>query len=273
MKLKQAIDMKELLKKLALFTYTKTDTEGVTDTYNFSFFDNTDAGQSTTIAQWAEDKFGSLVAAGLAKKVADEEITLDDLAGVIKLTQGMKWKHWIDIWACDYNPLWNVDGVEEKTSETKFGKTETTEFGKEVTNSQGSKVTTTQVTPGSERVDSTLQTPEVTETSISPDNSVGYQAREKTQLSGGTRRNDRTFDAGVVTAQKGGSDTISEDGDEVLRNGGKDEYKEKYVRHGNIGVTMSGQLIKDSASVWDAFDFYDKWIRSIFEVLTIPIYE
>lgn len=268
MKLKQAIDMKELLKKLALFTYTKTDAEGVTNTYNFSFFDNTDAGQSTTIAQWAEDKFGSLVAAGLAKKVSDEEITLDDLAGVIKLTQGMKWKHWIDIWACDYNPLWNVDGVEEKTSETKFGKTETTEFGKEVTNSQGSKVTTTQVTPGSER---DIIPDLVTTTQNNPGDGTGFSDYNK--ITQGSQTINKTFDAGVVTAQKGGSDSISEDGDEVLRNSGKDEYKEKYVRHGNIGVTMSGQLIKDSASVWDAFDFYDKWMRSIFEVLTIPIYE
>ena len=260
--------MKELLKKLALFTYTKTDAEGVTNTYNFSFFDNTNAGQSTTIAQWAEDKFGSLVAAGLAKKVADEEITLDDLAGVIKLTQGMKWKHWIDIWSCDYNPLWNVDGVEEKTSETKFGKQEKTEFGKKTDNDMGSKVTTTQVTAGSERdiIPQVVQT-----TQNNPGDGSGFSDYNKITTS--AQQIDKTFDNGVVTAQKGGTDSIEESGDETLINSGKDEYKETYERHGNIGVTMSGQLIKDSASVWDAFDFYDKWMRSIFEVLTIPIYE
>ncbi len=266
MKAREA-DLKTLLSNLSSYSYTKEE-DGVTNTYNFSFFDSGNSAQLNIIDMWADEKFGGLVAGSLLKKYKDGDITASDLAAVIKLQQGMRWKHWIEIWTCDYNPLWNVDGVEEKTSETKFGKTETTEFGKTTENSMGSKVTTTQTTPGSERdlIPQVVQT-----TQNNPGDGTGFSDYNKITTS--AQQIDKTFDNGVVTAQKGGSDTIEEGGDETLRNSGKDEYKETYVRHGNIGVTMSGQLIKDSASVWEAFDFYDKWLRSIFEMLTIPIYE
>ena len=267
MKAREA-DLKTLLSNLSTYSYTKTE-DGVTNTYNFSFFDSSNQNQLNIIDTWADEKFGGLVAGSLLKKYKTGDIAAADLAAIVKLQQGMRWKHWIEIWECDYNPLWNVDGVEVRTTETTFGSQEKTEFGKSIEHSGDRKTTTTQVSPGSSR--DTRTTPEIVETQTNPGDGTGYTNFNKTTTSGGQM--DHTFDAGVVTAQQGGANTDEESGDETLKRSGKDKVEDTYVRHGNIGVTMSGQLIKDSASVWEAFDFYDKWLRSIFEMLTIPIYE
>lgn len=266
MKAREA-DLKTLLSNLSSYSYTKEE-DGVTNTYNFSFFDSSNANQLNIIDMWADEKFGGLVAGSLLKKYKDEDITASDLAAVIKLQQGMRWKHWIDIWEADYNPLWNVDGTEVRTTETTFNSQEKTEFGKSIEHSGDRKTTTTQVTSGSERdiLPQVIQT-----TQNNPGDGSGFSDYNKITTS--AQQIDKTFDSGVVTAQQGGSNTDEESGDETLKHTGKDTVEDTYVRHGNIGVTMSGQLIKDSASVWEAFDFYDKWLRSIFEMLTIPIYE
>ena len=75
----------------------------------------------------------------------------------------------------------------------------------------------------------------------------------------------QTNNIGKVEHAKGGND--------ALTNSGKDEVTETLVRHGNIGVTMTQQLLTAEKNFWEYFNFFDMFFQSIANELSIPIYE
>lgn len=70
---------------------------------------------------------------------------------------------------------------------------------------------------------------------------------------------------GKITHKNNGKDTDTESGDETTT--------ETYTRSGNIGVTMSTQLLRDGDNFWSQFSFFEKYFNLVAGPITLPIYE
>lgn len=70
---------------------------------------------------------------------------------------------------------------------------------------------------------------------------------------------------GKIKHTNDGKDTDTESGDETTT--------ETYTRTGNIGVTMSTQLLRDGDNFWSQFNFFEKYFSLIAGPITLPIYD
>lgn len=70
---------------------------------------------------------------------------------------------------------------------------------------------------------------------------------------------------GKIKHSNDGKDTDKESGDETTT--------ETYTRAGNIGVTMSTQLLRDGDNFWSQFNFFEKYFALIAGPITLPIYD
>lgn len=103
----------------------------------------------------------------------------------------------------------------------------------------------------------------------------------KKQLSD-TGKDTITVDGGKMEVSEGGMDEIQTNtgksevkntGDDITKESGKDTQKITEKRGGNIGVTMTQQLLSAEADFWSQWNFFDAWFKSIIKVITIPIFE
>lgn len=87
---------------------------------------------------------------------------------------------------------------------------------------------------------------------------------------------------GKTTDTAGGSDsTTNTYGDIITTNSGEcleanagaDVVTDKIVRGGNIGVTMTQQLLTAENDFWSQFDFFEKWFKDIVKEMSLPFYE
>lgn len=70
---------------------------------------------------------------------------------------------------------------------------------------------------------------------------------------------------GKIKHSSDGKDTDTESGDETTT--------ETYTRSGNIGVTMSTQLLRDGDNFWSQFNFFEKYFVLVAGPITLPIYD
>lgn len=70
---------------------------------------------------------------------------------------------------------------------------------------------------------------------------------------------------GKIKHSSDGKDTDTESGDETTT--------ETYTRTGNIGVTMSTQLLRDGDNFWSQFNFFEKYFVIVAGPITLPIYD
>lgn len=70
---------------------------------------------------------------------------------------------------------------------------------------------------------------------------------------------------GKITHTNDGKDTDIESGDETTT--------ETYTRTGNIGVTMSTQLLRDGDNFWSCYSFFEKYFTLVAGPITLPIYD
>lgn len=87
---------------------------------------------------------------------------------------------------------------------------------------------------------------------------------------------------GKVKDTEGGSDTTTttygditttNKGENLEANTGADVVTDKLVRGGNIGVTMTQQLLTAENDFWSQFDFFEKWFKDIAKEMSLPFYE
>lgn len=186
------------------------------------------------------EQYADLKLTDMSVRFAKETTSPLDFANFVKSICHGKWKHYLEVLNAVYSPLYNVDGVTKRES--------TTEYGKETTNAQtesGTHSTTT--TRGND----------ITENSIAGFNSSGYDSDTKSETTFGT-------------ISENGSKS---DGTFKETNAGEDSYTETETRYGNIGVTMTQQLLKAEFDLWKNFNFMQLFFESIISVICYPYFE
>lgn len=166
------------------------------------------------------------------------------LKTLIRIWSSRQLESWTKLFATTqftYDPIANVDATE--TREYQYGKTETrtpnlsTTRTPNITHTRTANLTDTS-TPG--RV--------ITEAVQGYDSTTWADARKQTESGSST-----TGTSGTDTYTDTGTDTTSETGTDTKADSGKDT--ETVTRKGNIGVTMTQQLIEAERKV-DQFDMY-----------------
>lgn len=83
-----------------------------------------------------------------------------------------------------------------------------------------------------------------------------------------------TSNAGKMkTTSDAGKIKTSLEGEDRDEHSGVDVVEENITRGGNIGVTMTQQLLTAELDFWNKMNFFDLWFKSISNVISIPIYE
>lgn len=105
------------------------------------------------------------------------------------------------------------------------------------------------------------------------------QGKIKDNLSG---TDQTSISKGTIKDSAGGSDsTTNIYGDVITTNSGEcletntgaDVVTDKFIRGGNIGVTMTQQLLTAENDFWSQFDFFEKWFKDIVKEISLPFYE
>ena len=307
MKLKE-YQTKPILNELRTFNY-QTKVNGQETTVNVELFP---ASMLDIANKIFLQKQGDLKADEIMEDYKHGTYTAQAVADVIKNFHVQKWKHWLEMWKAEYNPIWNVDGTETKTIVTQYGKvttmakntTDTTTYNSEMemaydsTNktTYNSNETAEQLTDG--KYNTThghiiTQTEPQTDNAVAAFDSVNPVPHSETILTQHSDTNSGTDQIAISDGKKktdrGGYDEQARDGkdtnthsgtDSLARTGsdtdtlsGTDSTTETTTRGGNIGVTMTQQLLTAEQSFWSQYSFFDMWFSDIAEELTLSIYE
>lgn len=299
---------KPILNELRIFSY-QTKVGGQETTVNVELFP---AYMLDIANKIFLQKQGDLKADEIMEDYREGTYTAQMVADVIKNFHIQKWKHWLEMWKAEYNPIWNVDGTETKTIVTQYGKvttmakntTDTTTYNSELemeydsTNktTYNSNETAEQLTDG--KYNTThghiiTQTEPQTDNAIAAFDSVNPVPHSETILTQHSDTNSGTDQIAISDGKKktdrGGYDELAKDGkdtnthtgtDSLARTGsdtdtlsGTDSTTETTTRGGNIGVTMTQQLLTAEQSFWSQYSFFDMWFSDIAEELTLSIYE
>lgn len=288
-------DIKSLLGVLRTFTYT-TEVDGETVTVNAEVFT---AGQIPIATKIFLQEYGTRVADDIMTDYKQGTITAAALGDIIKTLCVQRWKHFLEMWKVNYNPIWNVDGVEQRVIETEYGKILTMEKGTTITNEQkvdGETETTHGLTTTDEqKTNGTIETAYgKTSTTTNPTSTGSVAAFDSADFVGASQssatntivtdsnRDTVTNNMGKVEHKNSGTDTVTtsigkieqaSDGEDVNTESGSDTVTDTLTRHGNIGVTMTQQLLTAEDSFWSQYSFFKRYFNDIAEVISLPIYE
>lgn len=229
-------------------------------------------------------------------------MTATDFANILKLKLTDRWKHTLGIKLAEYNPVWNVDGTEVHTVTTQYGKVTVSVDGEvnqvargqdEVENAYGKENTSEQITDGHQNTThgtTTTDAQTVAGTDATQLNAFNaglvddtkHTINEGTTTHAITGTDETSIGKGKVKDTEGGSDTTTttygditttNKGENLEANAGADIVTDKLVRSGNIGVTMTQQLLSAENSFWSQFDFFEKWFKDIAKEMSLPFYE
>lgn len=288
-------DIESLLAVLRTFTYT-TEVDGETVTVNAEVFTS---GQIPIAAKIFLQEYGTRVSDDIMDDYKKGTVTAASLGDIIKTLCVPRWKHFLEMWKVNYNPIWNVDGVEQRVIETEYGKILTMEKGTTITNEQkvdGETETTHGLTTTDEqKTNGTVETAYgKTSTTTNPTSTGSVAAFDSNNFvpasqSSATNtivtdsnRDTVTNNMGKVEHKNSGTDTVTtsigkieqaSDGEDVNTESGTDTVTDTLTRHGNIGVTMTQQLLTAEDSFWSQYSFFKRYFNDIAEVISLPIYE
>ena len=102
---------KPILNELRTFSY-QTKVGGQETTVNVELFP---ASMLDIANKIFLQKQGDLKVDEIMEDYKEGTYTAQMVADVIKEFHVQKWKHWLEMWTIDYNPIWNVDGTETHT--------------------------------------------------------------------------------------------------------------------------------------------------------------
>lgn len=158
---------------------------------------------------------------------------IDYIVTTIMLHNKYKWLKLCNIENLDYNPLDNVNATEFLKTTYNHGKTVTTTPNTSVTTEQLENATSANYFNG--------------------DNTTTPQLTDKQEINGGKSKS-----------------TTS--GNDITTNSGSDVEEVERKRSGNIGVTMSQQLVTAEINLWEKWDLWSFIIADIVNMLTNPMY-
>lgn len=258
-KLLKDYDIESILDLLRTFSYT-TEVSGETVTVNVELFTHAQNKMATLIFL---QRFGDRVADTVMKQYDDEDITATEISDIIKTICVQKWKHWLECWKAEYNPIWNVDGTEKRTI--------TTQYGKITTMQKNSKVTDEQKTDGKNNTTHGLVT-----TITEPTTTGSVAAFDSTDVVTASQTNSTQHsntDSGTTNvALSMGKVEHASSGSDTDTLSGSDTVTDTLVRGGNIGVTMTQQLLTAENNFWSEFSFFEQWFSDIADEISLPIW-
>ena len=287
-------DIESLIAQLRTFTYTD-EADGEPITVNVELFTSGQVPQATRLFLQLQ---GERCADQILHDYDDGDISASELADIIKAVCVEKWKNLYKIWGANYNPLYNVDGVEKHIIQTDYGKVNTMAKGSTITDEQkvngtnstqyGQTLTDEQKTNAS---DTTTFGKVVTHTNptttgkVAAFDSASFVNASETTLTNNSDTDSgtegRTSSMGKVEHATSGTDTTtinmgkvehSSSGADTDTLSGRDTVTDTLTRAGNIGVTMSSQLLRDGASLWSKYSFFDIWFNDIAGEIGLPIW-
>lgn len=234
----------EIFDKLRVFNYT-TIVDGENITVNAELYPTS---ETDFIVRYFVQKYGTLKISELLADYNDGAFSADDLSNLTKRLCSQKWAHFLEMWKSVYNPLYNVDGTESKTI--------TTEYGRITTYAKGETETNAHTVDGSE-----TYTDRTTLNEVSAFNSASLVENTRDTVTPSAK----TYNDGTRTTTHGGENTDT--------NSGTDTTTESTRRYGNIGVTMTQQLLTAEKNFWSNFDFFTMFFDTVVPILTYPIFE
>ena len=192
-------------------------------------------------------RYGAKLLAPIVLRVYDKnknvECTLNDFlalfSDMIEREFADKWSKLYETTVLEYNPIWNVDGTETTTTAAQH--TITTD-----TNHANTVVTSTELGRRS-------TTRERKEYPYDSDNGKPTESETVTE------------DPATDTRTDTNPETVSD------HETNTDQYTVTHERHGNIGVTMTQDLIKKEREISE-FLLYEVVLPDVANFLTIPIY-
>ena len=252
-------DIESILDLLRTFTYT-TEVSGETVTVNVELFTHAQNKMATLMFL---QRFGDRVADNVMKQYEDEEVSATNISDIIKVMCVQKWKHWLECWKAEYNPIWNVDGTEKHII--------TTQYGKITTMAKNSKLTDEQKTDGKNNTTHglvTTITEPTTTGSVAAFDSADVVTASQTSATQHSNTDSGTtniaLSMGKVEHSSSGSDTDTLSGTDIVT--------DTLVRGGNIGVTMTQQLLTAENNFWSEFSFFEQWFSDIADEISLPIW-
>lgn len=288
-------DIESLLSVLRTFTYT-TEVDGETVTVNAEVFTESQIPIATKIFL---QEYGSRVADDILGDYKKGVITAAELGDMIKTLCVQRWKHFLEMWKINYNPIWNVDGVEVHEIVTEYGKITRMAKGTTITDEQKvdgeSEITYGQKQTDEQKVDGTTSITYGRETTTTnPTNtgkvaamdSVAFVNASESSATDTVNSDDgtdsTTTSIGKVEHSNSGTDTTTTSigkvehahtGTDTDTQDGSDKTTDTLTRHGNIGVTMTQQLLTAEDDFWSHYSFFTKYFNDIANVISLPIYE
>lgn len=288
-------DIESLLAVLRTFTYT-TEVDGETVTVNAEVFTT---GQIPIATKIFLQEYGSRVADDILDEYKKGDVTAAELGDMIKTLCVQRWKHFLEMWKVNYNPIWNVDGTETHTIVTEYGKitrmaknttiTDEQKVDGEVEVTYGQKLTDEQKVNGSGSITygkTTTMTNPTSTGSVAAFDTAGFvgasQSTMTNTVNAETGSDSSSNSIGTVEHAQSGKDTTknslgkvehAHSGTDTDTLDGSDTTTDTLTRHGNIGVTMTQQLLTAEDDFWSHYSFFTKYFNDIANVISLPIYE
>lgn len=288
-------DIEALLSVLRTFTYT-TEVDGETVTVNAEVFTS---GQIPIATKIFLQEYGSRVADDILDEYKKGNVSAAELGDMIKTLCVQRWKHFLEMWKVNYNPIWNVDGVEVHEITTEYGKITRMAKGTTITDEQkvdaeteveyGQKQTDEQKTNGSTSMTygkSTTTTNPTNTGKVAAMDSVAFvnasESSATNMINTDSGSDSTTTNIGKIEHASSGKDTTTTSigkvehahtGTDTDTLDGSDTTTDRLTRGGNIGTTMTQSLLTAESDFWSQYSFFDKYFRDIADVISLPIYE
>lgn len=242
-------NLKNLLNALKNFTYTKQVADQ-TVTVNVILWEDS---LNDYMIKFFERFYGDRKADDIALQYKDGDLNTATVANIIKAMCVTRWKHYLGMWEAEYNPTWNVEGSETRVIQTTYGKI--------TTMAKGSATTTEQLTAGETTTEQITDAESIDY--VSPQNSQSYNPAAKNTNNAGKIKG--TSNSGKIKSELSGSDsdTLS----------GSDTVTDTFTRGGNLGITMTQQLLSAEKDFWQHMDFFSMWFKDIANQLALPMWE
>lgn len=242
-------NLKDLLNALKSFTYTK-QVAGQTVTVNVNLWEDS---LNDYMIKFFERFYGDRKADDIAFQYKAGDLSTATVANIIKAMCVTRWKHYLGMWESEYNPTWNVEGSETRVIETSYGKI--------TTMAKGSATTTEQLVAG-----------ETTTEQLTDSQSIDYVSPQDSQVFNSAAKN--TNNAGKVKGTSNSGKIKSElSGNDTDTLSGKDTVTDTFTRGGNLGITMTQQLLTAEREFWAHMDFFSMWFKDIANQLALPMWE
>lgn len=270
-------DIESVLTHLRTFTYQTKLSNGTTATVNAELFPTT---MLSMVSKFFLKDNGTLRAQEILQEMKDGDITAENLAECIKVMYAPKWGHYLGMWQSVYDPIANVDGTEVRTVVTQFGKITTMEKGTTLTDEQltdGKQDTTHGLEVETEHgLKTDITEPVVTNKTATFDANVYVGESESTATMHYNQN------SGTDTITNSGTDEVAisigkiehvNDGEDKDTESGSQTVTDTFERHGNIGVTMTQQLLTAEKDFWTKMNFFQMYFDDIANEISYPIYE